>query len=440
MGFWTYFSSSSTSETVTKTDTGEIIVSTSTKRISEIQASSNDVVIVTNESHLNSSEKTAVAVQTPGKPPQSNPKRVSFRQAFSFPRTPTSATDASNQRMPRISRSDKRAQKNALRLKSLITGENPPLAPKVTPVVAKAHMDKLKTQLAQPKSANKLIAELRRLPGGDGSNPIDSGDGVRDGPIHAVCLAHTDAEEDTLHFAKLSTPASAIGVQSLSASEQINAIINEINIIDLIQAPDLGLGQPGDGKGLLAGAVPTAETVMNGAKQITPHLMTLGYTAGRYLVPDHSGIHPPTDRFSVLTYWWGLEVLMPPPTIEYLAGVQSVSGSVVNFLSALALVNNGVREILPFVRYIAQFVEFEFSTIKRQDQGKGVVCAATWLMPAALVPRPWDFPDPPSEDGVFPAPTSTTKEANETKGNTIPVTVPAISFLDIVTPPVVQQA
>ncbi len=49
-----------------------------------------------------------------------------------------------------------------------------------------------------------------------------------------------------------------------------------------------------------------------------------------------------------------------------------------NFLSALALANNGVREILPFIRYIAQFIDFEFNTIRGQDKGQGVVCAATW--------------------------------------------------------------
>lgn len=49
-----------------------------------------------------------------------------------------------------------------------------------------------------------------------------------------------------------------------------------------------------------------------------------------------------------------------------------------NFLSAVALVNNGVREILPFIRYIAQFVDFEFTSIKAKDEGRGVICAATW--------------------------------------------------------------
>jgi len=59
---------------------------------------------------------------------------------------------------------------------------------------------------------------------------------------------------------------------------------------------------------------------------------------------------------------------------------QSITNAVVSFLSALALINDGVREILPFIRYIAQFVDFEFTAIRRQDRGKGVVCAATWYV------------------------------------------------------------
>lgn len=60
-----------------------------------------------------------------------------------------------------------------------------------------------------------------------------------------------------------------------------------------------------------------------------------------------------------------------------------------NFLSAAALVNNGVREILPFIRYIAQFVDFELSAIKKQDLGEGVVCAATWYV--SFVGISWSY-------------------------------------------------
>ncbi|GAA6046177.1 hypothetical protein NBRC10513_002171 [Rhodotorula toruloides] len=49
-------------------------------------------------------------------------------------------------------------------------------------------------------------------------------------------------------------------------------------------------------------------------------------------------------------------------------------------------------ELAPFIRYIASYCDMEWSAIKAQDRGHGVVLAATWLLPVALVPRPWDFP------------------------------------------------
>jgi hypothetical protein len=57
---------------------------------------------------------------------------------------------------------------------------------------------------------------------------------------------------------------------------------------------------------------------------------------------------------------------------------QSISGTIMNVLTALGVMYEGVREILPFVRYFSQYINFEFNAIKAQDQGKGVICAATW--------------------------------------------------------------
>ena len=62
----------------------------------------------------------------------------------------------------------------------------------------------------------------------------------------------------------------------------------------------------------------------------------------------------------------------------YIQKVPSIAHTVINILTALSAMNDGVREILPFVRYISQFVDTEFNMIKQQDHGKGVVCAATW--------------------------------------------------------------
>ncbi|KAH9485410.1 hypothetical protein JR316_0002318 [Psilocybe cubensis] len=303
-----------------------------------------------------------------------------------------------------ISKDDKRARRSALAVRSLIIG--PTIAePRLTTALAKPQLNQIKSHLMKPGLANKIIAHLRRLPAMH--EPSETIAFAFNTPIHAVCLEHSDHEEHLLHFAKLSQPdrPRALLDANLSmvtvASAPIDALanmFNDMHVINLITSPDLGLGQPGDGNGLLAGALPTAETVMEGMKQITPQLMALGYATGKAFTPDHSGIHPPTDRISVLTYWWGLEIILPPPSLQFLDNAQSISGAVINFLTALSLINNGVREILPFVRYIAQFIDFEFDAIRKKDEGRGVVCAATWIMPAAMVPRPWDFPDPPNQN------------------------------------------
>ena len=49
-----------------------------------------------------------------------------------------------------------------------------------------------------------------------------------------------------------------------------------------------------------------------------------------------------------------------------------------NFLTGVAVVNGGVRELLHFIRYISQYIDSEYSMIQSEDQGLGVVCAATW--------------------------------------------------------------
>jgi predicted transcriptional regulator len=57
---------------------------------------------------------------------------------------------------------------------------------------------------------------------------------------------------------------------------------------------------------------------------------------------------------------------------------ESISNTVLNILTAMSVMVDGVREILPFLRPISQFCEVEWNTIKAQDHGKGVICAATW--------------------------------------------------------------
>lgn len=106
-------------------------------------------------------------------------------------------------------------------------------------------------------------------------------------------------------------------------------------------------------------------------------------------------IQPPLDRMAIFIHWWGFELTLPRPSMSYLGTAQSVSGSFLTFLQTM-VVTGGVPELLPFVRYFSSFVDMEFGAIKSQDRGHGVVIAATWLMPMALVPRPWDYPTTPA--------------------------------------------
>lgn len=205
--------------------------------------------------------------------------------------------------------SERAAKKSALIVRSLILGPSTASAPKVTKAKARPELAKIKSRLLKPDSANRIIAELRALPGtgeqGETANTTAGADrghaSGRSGPIHAVCLEHTDAEEDRLYFSKLNEAAATdninLNITSLaefgSASiDGLVSLMNEIHVIDLIKAPDLGLGQPGDGDGILAGALPTPETVIKGIEQITPQLMALGYATGRAIIPDHKGDSP----------------------------------------------------------------------------------------------------------------------------------------------------
>jgi hypothetical protein len=163
----------------------------------------------------------------------------------------------------------------------------------MTAAVAKPELKKVKSQLLEPKKANELINQLRKLPAhGDPSQSNGNG------PIHAVCLSHPDEEEAALLFEKLAASIPAGEVTTLFALpgvvaaplDKLTEMYKEMHIIDLVTTPDLGLGQPGDGKGLLAGAVPTAETVIRGFEQVTPQLMALGFATGKLVVPDHTGI------------------------------------------------------------------------------------------------------------------------------------------------------
>ncbi|KAI0675119.1 hypothetical protein C8Q78DRAFT_1010612 [Trametes maxima] len=368
-----------------------------------------------------------------------------------------------------LTRDQRRAHESALVVRDLIVGPfalpfaAPPKRAKVSASGATSlrKVQKVKTQLLQPKVAQRVISQLRALPTSD--TPVVVGKtrsgqeakALPKGPIHAVCLPYTDSEAHEKRFSKLDkveattspsapskaspkakegnvdqstvsgTPAEIASVTATSL-EKLKEMLSDLNLVSLITAADLGLGQPAGGPGLFNGALPSADAIVNGVEQITPQLMALGYATGKAILPSHAGIYPPTDRMSVITYWWGLEVVMPEPSVKFLSNVPSIAHTVINFLTALSVANGGVRELMPFVRYISQYIDAEWHSIQQADQGQGVVCAATWIMPAALVPRPWDFPQPPVEPALTTA-LAESPEATETEGQEHDVPVPPAS-------------
>lgn len=98
-----------------------------------------------------------------------------------------------------------------------------------------------------------------------------------------------------------------------------------------------------------------------------------------------------TDFGSMCRYWWGYELCLPAPVMHQ-AGEGHFVAQYSLYLIQAFLLGGGAPELFPFVRAISSYIDLEWKAIKSQDKGKGVVIAATWLIPVALVPRPWDFP------------------------------------------------
>lgn len=158
----------------------------------------------------------------------------------------------------------------------------------------------------------------------------------------------------------------------------------------LIGLPTLPPAMPSYG-GPLAGVNPISlitsprTTMASAAAQQAGAFDAIGAITGQVIQSANGGeeamleVHPPLDRLAIFVHWWGFELTMPRPTMNYLSTAHSISGAFMSFLQTM-VVSGGVPELLPFVRYISQFMDMEFAAVKSQDKGQGVIVAATWLM------------------------------------------------------------
>lgn len=74
---------------------------------------------------------------------------------------------------------------------------------------------------------------------------------------------------------------------------------------------------------------PTPGKILGQVASSTGTFSALAGVTGRLIEASgsHEGlISPPSDRMSVLVYWWGYELVLPPPSLDYLANARSVAG------------------------------------------------------------------------------------------------------------------
>ncbi|GAA6042526.1 hypothetical protein JCM8097_004647 [Rhodosporidiobolus ruineniae] len=110
---------------------------------------------------------------------------------------------------------------------------------------------------------------------------------------------------------------------------------------------------------------------------------------------------PPTDRLSVRCTWWGYELYLPEAIFSKLVSdVGPVASALASLAAGLTLLSTNLpsfllslpggpllASLLPLVSTVVASLSWYWKTIQSRDKGEGVVLAATWVLPMAVVPR-----------------------------------------------------
>ncbi|QRV94834.1 hypothetical protein RhiJN_22852 [Ceratobasidium sp. AG-Ba] len=124
---------------------------------------------------------------------------------------------------------------------------------------------------------------------------------------------------------------------------------------------------------------------------------------------------PSPDNISLQCSWWGYRIYLPPPVLAVLSDQKleaakraalvttSLQWMIDHIPTALlppqvGLVMSLIRGVIPVLGYIGGFVAWSWNAVSGADEGNGVVLSATWLLPIALIPGPWDVPPEPEPE------------------------------------------
>ncbi|KAG9084131.1 hypothetical protein FRC06_004195, partial [Ceratobasidium sp. 370] len=134
---------------------------------------------------------------------------------------------------------------------------------------------------------------------------------------------------------------------------------------------------------------------------------------------------PSPENISLQCSWWGYRIYLPPPVLAILGDQKleaakraalvttSLQWMIDHIPTALlppqlGLVLSLIRGVIPALGYIGGFIAWSWNAISGADKGDGVVLSATWLLPIALIPGPWDIPPEPTKQ-IEPEPEATVK-------------------------------
>ncbi|KAA1078200.1 hypothetical protein PGT21_030418 [Puccinia graminis f. sp. tritici] len=240
--------------------------------------------------------------------------------------------------------------------------------PRKKKVVSKTDSRKILGHLNDPAYATTIISMLKEEP-----HPVSVLDHPGQNPARlprGVCLRESQSEFDC---------PSAVGAEAMEVSKTLTVRVpGPSDVINLVT----GLAA-GKILGSLAQSAGFYDALAIGSKYLVEN--TEGHQELVGMVPK--------DRVSVWCYWWGFEIALPLESVDRLKTVKSIEAATVQLLLALT-VAGGAVELVPFIRFISGYLDMEWAAISEQNKGKGVVVAATWALPMALVPRPWDFGSP----------------------------------------------
>ncbi|KAF8955073.1 hypothetical protein BGZ46_002743 [Entomortierella lignicola] len=106
------------------------------------------------------------------------------------------------------------------------------------------------------------------------------------------------------------------------------------------------------------------------------------------------------NMIRVNTFWWGYEIYVPHNCMTTIEQVSNTSQIFFKILSSAISGVPGLSALVPIAKIISAWVSYQWTVIKAEDRGKGVVISAIWILPVALASRSWDNrvydDDPPS--------------------------------------------